>query len=120
MATVPPSDDLPDILHRTVVELVRSDHPDLTGRQLAAFLVCYTTSEAQTVRSLAAMLGVPKPAITRSIDRLSEFDLVQRKPDPRDRRSVLIQRTTKGAAFMRELTAIMRRATAAAPRKQAR
>ena len=93
VATFPSSDDLPDILHRTLVQLVRSDRPDLTTRQLAMLLVCYTTSEDQTVRSLAAMLGAPKPSITRSVDRLSEFDLVQRKPDPQDRRSVLVGRT---------------------------
>ena len=122
MATVPPGDDLPDILHRTLVQLVRSNHPDLTARQLAMFLVCYTTSEGQTVRGLAAMLGVPKPSITRSIDRLSEIDLVQRKPDREDRRSVLVGRTAKGAAFIRELAQIMHRSVAAtaAPRKRAR
>jgi hypothetical protein len=29
---------------------------------------------------------VSKPAITRALDRLSEFDLVSRKTDPHDRR----------------------------------
>jgi len=46
----------------------------------------------------AAKLGVSKPAITRALDRLTEFDLVRRKTDPLDRRSVLAQRTVAGRA----------------------
>ena len=60
------------------------------------------------MRGLAAKLGVSKPAITRALDRLSEFDLVRRKTDPLDRRSVLVQRTATGMAFMRELRTILR------------
>ena len=60
------------------------------------------------MRGLAAKLSVSKPAITRALDRLSEFDLVRRKTDPLDRRSVLVQRTATGMAFMRELRTILR------------
>ena len=60
------------------------------------------------MRGLAAKLAVSKPAITRALDRLSEFDLVRRKTDPLDRRSVLVQRTATGMAFMRELRIILR------------
>jgi DNA-binding MarR family transcriptional regulator len=60
------------------------------------------------VRGLAAKLGVSKPAITRALDRLSEFDLVRRKTDPLDRRSVLVQRTATGMAFLREMRTILR------------
>jgi DNA-binding MarR family transcriptional regulator len=70
-------------------------------------------TEAQTVRGLAAKLGVSKPAITRALDRLSEFDLVRRKTDPLDRRSVLVQRTATGMAFLRELRTILRDAATA-------
>ena len=87
----------------TIVALVRREEPDLSARQLAVLLTCYLEEEAQTVRGLAAALNVSKPAITRALDRLSEFELVRRKIDPLDRRSVLVQRTSKGNAFMREL-----------------
>jgi DNA-binding MarR family transcriptional regulator len=59
------------------------------------------------VRGLAADLEVSKPAITRALDRLSEFELVRRKVDPADRRSVLVQRTLKGSSFLRELRSVM-------------
>jgi DNA-binding MarR family transcriptional regulator len=96
-----------DVLRQTIVALVRRDGPDLTARQLSVFLICYLEGEAQTVRGLAAKLNVAKPVITRALDRLSEFDLVRRKTDPLDRRSVLVQRTMGGAGFLRDLKKIL-------------
>jgi DNA-binding MarR family transcriptional regulator len=96
-----------DVLRETIVALVRRDGPDLSARQLGVFLTCYREDEAQTVRGLAAKLAVSKPAITRALDRLSEFDLVRRKTDPLDRRSVLVQRTVAGNGFMRDLKTIL-------------
>src|SRR3984885_14546954 len=100
-------DGLAGILRSTIVDLVRRDGPDLSARQLGVFLTCYLESDAQTVRGLAAKLNVSKPAITRALDRLAEFDLVRRKTDPLDRRSVLVQRTMAGAGFMRDLRKIL-------------
>lgn len=108
-------DVLAGILRTAIVELVRRDGPDLSARQLGVFLTCYLESEAQTVRGLAATLGVSKPAITRALDRLTAFDLVRRKTDPLDRRSVLVQRTPAGTTFLRELRTILRNASTAAP-----
>jgi DNA-binding MarR family transcriptional regulator len=106
-------DDLTGILRTAIVELVRRDGPDLTARQLGVLLTCYLETESQTVRGLAARLNVSRPAITRALDRLSEFDLVRRKTDPLDRRSVLVQRTATGMAFQRELRAVLRDAASA-------
>jgi DNA-binding MarR family transcriptional regulator len=101
------SDQLVGILRDTVVSLVRRDGVDLSARQLGVFLTCYLREGAHTVRGLASELNVSKPAITRALDRLGELDLARRKIDPLDRRSVLVQRTVKGAAFLRDLRAIM-------------
>ncbi|MFN7634309.1 MAG: MarR family transcriptional regulator, partial [Acetobacteraceae bacterium] len=35
------------------------------------------------------------------------LDLARRKTDPADRRSVLVQRTVTGAAFLREIRTVM-------------
>ena len=96
-----------DVLRQTIVALVRRAGPDLSARQLGVFLTCYLEDQAQTVRGLAARLNVSKPAITRALDRLSEFDLTRRKTDPMDRRSVLVQRTMAGAGFLRDLKKIL-------------
>lgn len=111
MATSAATDQLVGVLRDTIVALVRRDGPDLSARQLGVFLTCYLTEKAHTVRGLAADLEVSKPAITRALDRLSEFELVRRKVDPADRRSVLVQRTLKGSAFLRELRSIMAEAS---------
>lgn len=103
----PLSDAQIGLLRDTIVSLVRRDGTDLSARQLGVFLTCYLRDGGHTVRGLAADLNVSKPAITRALDRLGELDLTRRKIDPLDRRSVLVQRTTKGAAFLRDLRNIM-------------
>lgn len=111
------SESLVGTLRGTMVALVRRDGPDLSARQLAVLLTCYLEADAQTVRGLAATLDVSKPAITRALDRLADFDLVRRKTDPADRRSVLVQRTPKGTAFIKDLRGVMK--DAAKPRAAA-
>ena len=117
MPTPTAADQLVSIFRDTVVALVRRDGPDLSARQLGVFLICYLQDGNHTVRGLAAELNVSKPAITRALDRLSELDLARRKVDPQDRRSVLVQRTLKGQAFLRELRGIMQEASS--PRREA-
>ncbi len=62
------------------------------------------------------MYGVPSvvyvtadaiPAVTRAIDRAEELDLARRKPDPVDRRSVLVNLTSGGRVFLASLLRIM-------------
>src|SRR5271156_3249365 len=106
------TEQLIGVLRDTVVGLVRRDGVDLSSRQLGVFLTCYLRDGGHTVRGLAAELNVSKPAITRALDRLGELDLARRKVDPLDRRSVLVQRTPKGSAFLRDLRGIMTEANA--------
>jgi DNA-binding MarR family transcriptional regulator len=91
-----------DIWRRAIVESVRLDAPDLSARQMSLLLSVYLTPAPHTVRGLANLLKVSKPAITRAVNRLAGLDMVRRKPDPDDKRSVLIQRTVRGSAFLRE------------------
>ena len=91
-----------DIWRRAVVAGVRADAPDLSARQMALLLTVYLTPPPHTVRGLAALMKVSKPAITRAVNRLGELQLVRRKTDENDRRSVLIQRTVRGSVFLRE------------------
>jgi DNA-binding MarR family transcriptional regulator len=98
---------LPQILRDTVVNLVRQEGPDLTARQLAVMLICYLEEGPHTVRGLAARLHVAKPAITRALDRLEQFDLAHRRQDPRDRRSIVVARTPQGQTFLGDLRGIL-------------
>ncbi len=114
MASAQATDQMVGILRDTIVSLVRRDGPDLSARQLGVFLTCYLQEGPHTVRGLAADLNVSKPAITRALDRLGELELARRKVDPADRRSVLVQKTVKGQAFLKDLRSIMGEASKAA------
>ncbi len=96
------------VLHGTLLALVRRDGRDLTARQLTAFLSVFMDDQTHTVSSLAELLHISRPGVTRIMDRLVQFDLVAREEDREDRRRVLVRRTTRGAAFFRELVGISR------------
>ena len=91
-----------DLWRGALVETVRRDRPDLSARKMALLLSVYLTPPPHTVRGLAATLNISKPAITRALDRLGTHDMIRRKPDEADRRSVLVQRTVKGSVFLSE------------------
>jgi len=91
------------VLHRKTPSPVRSEGDNLTARQLGIFLTVYLDGRQHTVRGLASLFGICKPAVTRSLDRLGELGLARRKVDPRDRRSVLVHRTELGWAFLADL-----------------
>jgi DNA-binding MarR family transcriptional regulator len=89
--------------HRVTLASVRSDAPDLSARQLAMMMSIYLEAGPHTVRSLAAHLQVTKAAISRATDSLCKLGYIVRKPDPRDKRSVLLARTSKGIHFLSAL-----------------
>jgi DNA-binding MarR family transcriptional regulator len=98
---------LVSVFHDLIVGLCRHDSADLTARHLAVFLACYLSTEGQTVRGLAAYLNVSKPAITRALDKLEKQNLMRRKTDPNDRRSIFATRTMRGAAYLTEIKRLL-------------
>ena len=86
--------------HRITLETVLSDDPDLTSRQLALLTSVYLEDGPHTVRSLAGRLNVTKAVIVRAIDTLAGHQFVARRPDPRDKRSVVIVRTARGSSYL--------------------
>jgi DNA-binding MarR family transcriptional regulator len=91
-----------ELWRRVLVTSVRAHGPDLSARQLALVLMVYLTAAPHTVRGLAQLLNISKPAVTRALDRLSKLGIIRRKVDENDRRSILVQRTVKGSVFLRE------------------
>jgi DNA-binding MarR family transcriptional regulator len=112
MTTIRSSDPLA-MLREALVGTVRRCGPEMSSRQFAVFLICHHEDGFHTVRDLSARLGVSKPAITRSLDRLVELGLARRISDPRDRRSVLVQRTAKGVELLAGLRALLQQAAEA-------
>src|SRR3954453_22522245 len=83
--------------------LVTDGEPDLSARQLSILLTIYLEPPPHTVRALAAKLRVTKPVITRALDSMGKLHLVSRRRDAADPRSVIIQRTVKGALYVEKL-----------------
>ena len=97
-----------DILRGAMIDSVRTPGmPDLTARQMAVLLLVYRDQAPPTVRGLAAALDIPKPAVTRALDRLSGLGFVRRKIDEADRRNVLVQRTVTGSVYLDDFTALI-------------
>jgi DNA-binding MarR family transcriptional regulator len=107
------TDQLTEVLRATMVALVKRDGRDLRARQLAIFLTCYLRDEPQTVRGLAAQLNIARPTVTCALDRLAALGFAQRTVEPGDRRSIIVERTSAGKSFLRQLTKAMTNAAAA-------
>jgi DNA-binding MarR family transcriptional regulator len=90
-----------------LLRYVRSGHPDLTNRQMALLLVVGREGGLHTVRGLAARLGVSKPVVTRALNSLTAYDMVARRVDERDRRSVFIDLTPAGEEFLGAFEALL-------------
>ncbi len=78
-------------------------------RQMAVLLSVYITPPPHTVKNLSEQLNISKPAICRALDTLADQKLLKRKPDPYDKRNVLIQRTVKGSVYLSELADIIQK-----------
>lgn len=89
-----------ELWRHALVASVRDDAPDLSARQMALMLSVYLGDGPHTVRGLAQMLRISKPAVSRALDRLGELGYVRRQRDDLDRRNVLVQRTNEGAGFL--------------------
>ncbi len=100
------SSELLEFWRHALVASVRSAAPDLSARQMALLLSVYQTEGPHTVRGLAQLLAISKPAISRALDRLGSLNYVRRQRDEVDRRNVLVQRTEGGAAFLHDFGAL--------------
>ncbi len=90
-----------------LVESVRSEAPDLSARQMALMLSVYLGEGPHTVRGMAKILKISKPAVSRALDRLGELGYVRRERDDLDRRNVLVQRTASGAEFLTQFAGMI-------------
>ena len=75
------------------------------------YLVLVTTSrgEPSSQLALAQHLGVDRTVMTYLIDDLEQAGLVERRPDPADRRARRVMITESGRALLAELKDVLRR-----------
>lgn len=93
---------------RNLIMGMVKDHPELTWRQAGVAILVYEAPSGapQTVRGMAALLNISKPAVTRALNRLETdptLAFVKRRRDPQDARSVLVTPTAAGKKFVERL-----------------
>lgn len=74
---------------------------------MALMLSVYLGEGPHTVRGLAQVLHISKPAVSRALDRLGELGYVRRERDDLDRRNVLVQRTATGGEFLTSFSTLI-------------
>jgi MarR family transcriptional regulator for hemolysin len=84
------------------------------GASHAAWLVLHALiehgAEGSSQRALAEHLFIEGPTMTRHLDRLEASGLIERRPDPRDRRTTLVYSTQEGKRMIRKMSTVMERA----------
>ncbi len=64
-------------------------------------------AEGASQRELAQHMGIEPPTLVRQLDKLAEDGLVERRPDPDDRRVVRVVVTPAGLERLEELHAVV-------------
>lgn len=96
-----------EMWRKALTAYVRSDESDMTARQQAVLMTVALTPGPHTVRGLSAQLSIAKPAVTRALDVLEKNRLIKRAPDQNDLRSVHIERTVEGTAWLRNFGSLI-------------
>jgi len=119
-----------DVLGRIVRRLTRlsgglDEGPALTATQRVALIETLEAAEPIRLHDLAERLGVTAPTASRAVDGLVEHGVLERRPDPDDRRAVRISLTSEGRSLVEErksrvLAAFLPAAAAMAPADQER
>lgn len=60
----------------------------------------------QRMSDIARLVGVSLPAATITVEKLVEAKLVKRTPDPKDRRVVRIELTSKGRRIVQQMNKV--------------
>jgi DNA-binding MarR family transcriptional regulator len=78
-------------------------------------LACLGEAEPPTIRRVGEATAQPPSTLTGLLDRLERRGLVERRPNPRDRRSTLVALTRDGRSAARRVSAAFRRVEARIP-----
>ncbi|MBL7191435.1 MarR family transcriptional regulator [bacterium] len=84
------------------IQYNRSNRLGLTAAE-AKCLLCFNREKYLTVKGISGCLNLVKSRISRLIDGLENKMLVQRTPDPNDKRICLISLTVKGERVLHDL-----------------
>jgi DNA-binding MarR family transcriptional regulator len=98
---------LTDLLRQINKEISRRLTPIFRQKKLSiaeiSILMRINRKPACRATELATMIGIPTSTVTGMLDRLEKRGLLERRQDPRDRRSVLIAATSETREFVATL-----------------
>ncbi|WP_188941696.1 MarR family winged helix-turn-helix transcriptional regulator [Nakamurella endophytica] len=96
--------------HAAVVRRLANDLEAANKIPLGTYDVLVQLSEAGGALRHRDLLGrllvLSQPGLSRRIDRLEEAGLVERRPDPRDGRGVIVRLSRSGRAALRSAAAV--------------
>jgi DNA-binding MarR family transcriptional regulator len=92
-------------MRETLSRLRQRGYQDVTNSDTA--LLANLDTADTTISALARRTGVTRQAASQQLAVLSQKGYVSRKPDPADSRAILVRRTAKGQALMRDALEIV-------------
>lgn len=104
------TEDLGFLLARVSGEVVRATNAALAGeglrvRQYSVLLLACDSAGGISQRAMARILGLDPSQVVALVDELAQARLVERQPDPADRRAKLVIATAAGRRVRGQATA---------------
>lgn len=95
-------------IRRVISERARLLHPDLSPVAYS-MLMALNSSGAQRASDLVDLFTIDKGAVSRQVQALLELGLIERSPDPEDRRAMILAISDEGHRRLAAMSAERRR-----------
>ena len=95
-------------IRRLIAERARMVHPDLSPVGYS-ILVALNDGAPRRASDLVDMFSIDKGAVSRQVGALLELGMIERSPDPEDRRAAILAITTEGSRRLATVAALRRR-----------
>ena len=94
-------------IRRLIAERARMVHPDLSPVAYS-MLMALNESGSRRASDLVGLFSVDKCAVSRQVQSLLELGLIERDPDPEDRRAAILSITEEGSRRLANIAAARR------------
>ena len=94
-------------IRRMIAERARMVHPELSPVAYS-MLMALNDSGPRRASDLVEMFAIDKGAVSRQVQSLLELGLIERAPDPEDRRAAILSITEEGSRRLASIAAARR------------
>ena len=95
-------------IRRLIAERARLVHPDLSPVGYS-MLVALNDSGPRRASDLVDLFSIDKGAVSRQVGSLLDLGMIERSPDPEDRRAAILAITQEGSRRLATVAALRRR-----------